>query len=146
MHFILFHLFLLLKLSSRSCYHTHHCCMGTTTMAYARGMTTQPHPWAHKPPHHHHILPLAPTPTAAIASFAASYVFFFSFFFVPFLTNITETLFTPHAGPSNPRLSTHNPHHHALPLKPHKSHRCHCFIHRYTSKVIFFHFFFSFLF
>src|SRR6266581_2325674 len=30
--------FLLLKLS-RSCYHTHRHCMGTTTMVYTRGMT-----------------------------------------------------------------------------------------------------------
>jgi len=36
----------------------------------------------------------------------ASYVFFFSFFFVPFLTNITETLFTPHARSSYPCLFT----------------------------------------
>src|SRR6266702_3592609 len=89
--------FLLLKLS-RSCYHTHRHCMGTTTMVYTRGMTIQPCLQAHKPPRCHCILPLAPTPTTAIAPFVGMQVmFFFSFFFfVPFLTNITESLFTPH--------------------------------------------------
>src|SRR6266581_2880682 len=56
--------FLLLKSSSRSRYHTRCRCTGTTTTVFARGMTTQPHPWAHKPPRHCRILPLAPTPTA----------------------------------------------------------------------------------
>src|SRR6266571_4317817 len=48
------------------------------------------------------------SPPAAIASFAGTQVkiCFFFLFFVPFLTNVTETLFTPHAGTSNPRLST----------------------------------------
>src|SRR6266702_1138885 len=49
------------------------------------------------------------SPATAIASFADTQVkicFFLFFFFVPFLTNVTETLFTPHAGSSNPRLST----------------------------------------
>src|SRR6266702_5005758 len=59
--------FLLLKSSLRSCYHTCYHCMGTTTMAYARGMTTQPHLWVCKPPCCHHILPLAPTPSVAMA-------------------------------------------------------------------------------
>jgi len=42
---------LLLKSSSRSHYHTRHRCMGTTTTAHARGMTTQSRPQVHKPPH-----------------------------------------------------------------------------------------------
>src|SRR6266702_1821722 len=48
------------------------------------------------------------SPAAAIASFAGTQVkiCFFLLFFVSFLTNVTETLFTPHAGSSNPRLST----------------------------------------
>src|SRR6266702_1670004 len=49
------------------------------------------------------------TPAAAIASFTGTQVkicFFRFFFFVPFLPNVTETLFTPHARSSNPRLST----------------------------------------
>src|SRR6266702_2436199 len=50
-----------------------------------------------------------------------SYVFFSFFLFVPFLTNVTETLFTPHTGSSKPCLSTHNPHRCALPLPPPKS-------------------------
>ncbi len=77
--------FLLLKSSLRSHYHTHHCCMGTTAMVYARGMTIQPHPQVHKPPCCHCILPLAPTPTATIALFVGTQVMFFSFlFFCPF--------------------------------------------------------------
>jgi len=80
-YFILFHLFLLLKSSSRSCYHTRCHCTGTTAMAYARGMTTQPHPQACKPPRHRRILLLAPTPTTAIASFMGTQVMFFSFLF-----------------------------------------------------------------
>ncbi len=80
--------FLLLKSSSRSHYHTHRHCTGTTTMVYTRGMTIQPRPPACKPPRHRHILSLAPTPTTIRRH--ASYVYFFS---VPFLTNFTETLY-----------------------------------------------------
>src|SRR6266702_1010928 len=90
--------FLLLKSSLTSRYYTCHHCMGTTAMAYARGMTIQPHPLACKPPHHRHILPLAPTPAAIHGH--ASYVYFF---FVPFLT-FTETLFNPHTRSPKPRL------------------------------------------
>ena len=36
----------------------------------------------------------------------ASYFFSFSFFFIPFLTNVTETLFTLCTRSSNPHLST----------------------------------------
>src|SRR6266702_5902681 len=46
------------------------------------------------------------SPAAAIAGTQVKICFFVSFFFVPFLTNVTETLFTPHAGSSTPRLST----------------------------------------
>src|SRR6266702_3891005 len=63
-------------------------------------------------------------------------------FFIPFLTNFTETLFTPCTRSSNPHLSIHNPHHHALPLKPCKSHCCHCLICGHTSKDMFFSFLF----
>ncbi len=133
--------FLLLKSSSRSRYHTRRCCTGTTATAYARGMTIQPHPPARKPPRCRRILPEAPTPAAIRGH--ASYVYFF---FVPFLTNFTETLFT-RAGSSNPRLSIHNPHHRALPLEPCKSRRCRCLIRGHASKGMFFSFlFFSFLF
>src|SRR6266702_2387305 len=105
-------------------------------------MTIQPRPPPCKPPRHRCILPLAPTPAAIRGH--ASYVYFF---FVPFLTNFTETLFTPRARSSNPRLSIHNPHHRALPLEPRKSRRCHCLIHGHASKDMFFSFlFFSFLF
>ena len=135
MHFI--SPFLLLKSSSRSRYHTRCRCMGTTTTAYARGMTIQPHLPARKPPRRRRILPLAPTPAAIRGH--ASYVYFF---FVPFLTNFTETLFTPRAGSSNPRLSIHNPHHRALPLEPRKSRRRHCLIRRHASKDMFFSFLF----
>src|SRR6266702_1337737 len=73
--------FLLLK-SSRSHYHTRRRCTGTTATAYARGTTIQTRPRARKPPRRRRILPLAPTPTAAIAPFAGTQVmFFFSFFF-----------------------------------------------------------------
>src|SRR6266702_3381390 len=68
------------------------------------------------PPPLHHIIPtpvLCPSslasPAAAIACIhghASKDKFFFSFFFVSFLTNVTETLFTPHAGSSIPCLST----------------------------------------
>src|SRR6266702_2830651 len=84
-------------------------------------------------PCHRRILPLAPTPTTANAPFAGTQVMFFFFFFVPFLTNVTETLFTPCARSSKPHLSTHNPHHHALPLKPPKSPHHHC-LHSWACK------------
>src|SRR6266702_2651705 len=45
------------------------------------------------------------SPAAAIAGTQVK-ICFFCFFFVPFLTNVTETLFTPHAGSSTPHLST----------------------------------------
>ncbi len=71
-----------------------------------------------------------------------SYVFFFSFLFVPFLTNLTETLFTPCAGSSNPHLSTvHCP---SILASPATTIAC---IHRHAVKISFFFFsFFSFLF
>src|SRR6266702_2599472 len=90
-YFILFYFispFLLLKSSSRSRYHTRRRCTGTTATVYARGMTIQPRPPARKPPRRRRILPLAPTPAAIRGH--ASYVYFF---FVPFLTNVTETLY-----------------------------------------------------
>src|SRR6266702_2309251 len=46
-----------------------------------------------------------PPPLPAFAGTQVKISFFF-FFFVSFLTNVTETLFTPHAGSSNPHLST----------------------------------------
>ncbi len=145
MCFVLFYFispFLLLKSSLRNCYHTHRCCMGTTATAYARGMTTQPHPWVCKPPCCHRILPLAPTPAATIASFVGTQVMFFSFlFFVPFLTNLTETLFTPHARSSNPHLSTMC--HPSILTSPAAAIAC---IRRHASKdKFFFLLFFSFL-
>src|SRR6266568_1991510 len=55
-----------------------------------------------------------------------------------------QPLFTPRAGSSNPRLSTHNPHHHALPLKPCNPAAIAC-IHGHASKVMFFFFFLFFV-
>ncbi len=131
--------FLLLK-SSRSHYHTHHHCTGTTTTVHARGMTIQPCPQARKPPCCHHILPLAPTPTTAIAPFAGMQVmFFFSFFlfFRPFSDQCyRDSLYPTHQVLKPPPL------HHASPLKPRKSHHCHCLICRHVSKVMFFSIFF----
>src|SRR6266702_3164301 len=63
-------------------------------------------------------------------------------FFVPFLTNFTETLFTPHTGSSNPCLCIHNPLHRALPLEPCKSRHHHCLIRGHASKDMFFSFLF----
>src|SRR6266702_4675833 len=45
------------------------------------------------------------SPAAAIAGTQVKICFFVSFFFVPFLTNVTETLFTPHPPPLQPRKS-----------------------------------------
>src|SRR6266702_3515907 len=50
------------------------------------------------------------SPAAAIAGTQGKICFFCLFFFVPFLTNVTETLFTPHAGSSTPP-----PLHHIIP-------------------------------
>src|SRR6266702_3623648 len=62
-----------------------------------------------KPPPLHRASPLKPRKSrrrhCLIRGHASKDMFFF-LFFVPFLTNVTETLFTPHAGTSNPRLST----------------------------------------
>src|SRR6266702_2006195 len=83
---------------------------------------------------------LAPTPAATIAPFTGMQVMFFSFLFfsIPFLTNVTETLYPTRWVLKPPPL------HHASPLKPCKS-CCHCcLIHRHVSKDMFF--FFSFLF
>src|SRR6266702_4132448 len=92
--------------------------------------------WVRKPPP---LRPIMPTPVplpsgraspaAAIARIRrhASKDRFFSFpFFVSFLTNVTETLFTPYARSENSCPPPHNNHPHALPLKPCKSHCCHC--------------------
>src|SRR6266702_8833346 len=57
----------------------------------------------------HHPSNLA-SPTAAITGTQVKICFFVSFFFIPFLTNVTETLFTPHAGSSTPP-----PLHHIIP-------------------------------
>src|SRR6266702_5687426 len=80
------------RLSSRSCYHTPLPLHGTTSTAYAGGMITTPS-GARKPPCHHCLFPLAPTPAAAIACIcghASKVMFFFLLFFVSFLT-IAET-------------------------------------------------------
>ncbi len=72
-----------------------------------------------KPPPLHHIIPTPMLFPSSLASPAATiacicrhaskdkfFFFFFFLFFVSFLTNVTETLFTPHARSSNPCLST----------------------------------------
>src|SRR6266702_2968824 len=46
------------------------------------------------------------SPAATIAGTQVKICFFRFFFFVPFLTNVTETLFSPHSGSSTPRPST----------------------------------------
>src|SRR6266702_4056974 len=77
-----------------------------------------------KPPPLHRASPLKPRKSrrrhCLIRRHASKDMFFF-LFFVPFLTNVTETLFTPHAGTSNPRSPPHNPYPHVPPLKPRKS-------------------------
>ena len=97
--------------------------MGTTTTAYTRGMTTQPHPQACKPLCHCCILPLAPTPATAISSFTGMQVMFFSFhFFSSLFWSMLQRLSLSHVpGPHTPTSPPHNPHPHAPSLKPHKS-------------------------
>src|SRR6266702_3429979 len=61
------------------------------------------------PPHNTHpcALPLKPCKSCHCICGYTSKDKFFSFpFFVSFLTNVTETLFTPYAGSENPFLST----------------------------------------
>ncbi len=75
--------------------------MGTTATVYARGMTIQPHLQARKPPRHRRILPLAPTPTAAIAPFVGTQVMFV--FFRPFSNQCyRDSLYPMHRVPQNP--------------------------------------------
>src|SRR6266702_6026152 len=146
MHFILFYFtFLLLKLSLRSCFHTHCHCIGTTAMVYARGMTTQPHPQAHKPPHHHHILSLAPIPTTAIASFIGMQVMFFSFlFFCPFSDQCYRDSLPHMLGPQTPTSPHIIPTTMLCPSSLASPPTIIAFIHRHASKVMFFFFFFFF--
>src|SRR6266702_2053881 len=60
-----------------------------------------------KPPPLHHVLPLKPCKSCCHHCRHTNKDMFFLFlFFVPFLTNATETLFTPPAGSSTPHLST----------------------------------------
>src|SRR6266702_5697600 len=56
--------------------------------------------------------------------------------FFRFFPDHWRDLFSPHAGSSNPHL------HCASPLKPCKSHHCHCLICGHVSKYMFFSFLF----
>ncbi len=99
-----------------------------------------PHARFSNPPPLHHALPLKPTsPTTTIALFVGTQVklCFFSSFFHFFSDQCCRDLFSPHAGFSNPP-----PLHCASPLKPCKSHCCHCPICGHTSKVMFISFLF----
>src|SRR6266702_991245 len=89
--------------SSSSCYHS----TGTISTAYARGMTATPSggtqtttlllPLSLSPPH-----PLQPL--TALAGTQVKLCFFSSFFC--FFSDHWRDLFSPHAGSSNPHLST----------------------------------------
>ena len=121
--------FLLLKSSLRNRYHTCCHCTGTTAMAYARGMTTQPCPQVCKPPRHCCILPLASHTHCChcLIRGHASYVFFFSFF-RPFSDqSYRDTLYPMRQVLKPPPL------HCASPLNPRKSHHHHC-LHSWAHK------------
>src|SRR6266702_4132447 len=82
----------------------------------------------------HHIIPTPVPCPSSLASPAAAIACIrghackdksFSFpFFVSFLTNVTETLFT--LGPKTPASPPHNAYPRASPLRPCKSRRRHC--------------------
>src|SRR6266702_2714385 len=93
--------------SSSSCYHSCYHSMGTISTAYARGMTATPSggtqtttpllPLSLSPPH-------PPSPLPALTGTQVKLCFFSSFF--RFFSDHWRDLFSPHAGSSNPHLST----------------------------------------
>src|SRR6266702_602387 len=81
------------------CFFSDQCCRDLFSL-HARSsnphLSTMPHPSS---------LTIPATPFASFTGTQVKICFFF-LFFIPFLTNVTETLFTPHARTSNPCLST----------------------------------------
>src|SRR6266702_2101965 len=112
--------FFFYHLSSRSCYHIHYHCMGITSSAYARGMTTTPSGGTQttmpplplfptcqflNPPPLYHPSPLKPCKSRChhcLIHRHISKICFFSSFFVSFLTSVTETSFPHITGSQTP--------------------------------------------